>query len=343
MPEKTEQKRLRVLLEGFDKGWLKYESKDSKSVDWASYTEAQIHEVKNFLLLVREVVSDATHYVYDREGPGRPSKSAEDKAKAILVQQFFQCSNRVAEGLVDLFREKLRLTENLTYKDIERAYEDPQVLLILHKAFELTNEPVADKETDFAGDGTGQPTSIKQNYANDRDDAKKHKGYEKAILVVGRKYKMVATCEIADGTAHESPYIIPLLEQVTELYERLGIVDLDSAYLSRDVCDWIVAHGGTPRIYSKSNTVINARGSRAWAEMLMAFIDDPQKWLEEYHPRSIAESTNSVLKRRLPRPLLKVVKVRRKAEAFSRIVAYNTGRSFDLPCSRSSLLLASAS
>jgi len=167
MPERQEQKRLNWLLECFEKGWKRYESKDDKPINWSKYTQAQIDEIDNFLTLVREIINDAVHYVYDREGPGRPPKSAEDKAKAILVQQFFQCSNRMAEGLVWLFREKLRIRERLTYKNIECAYDDPQVLEILHRAFLLTNEPVAGKESDFTIDGTGQPTSIKQNYAND--------------------------------------------------------------------------------------------------------------------------------------------------------------------------------
>ena len=61
-------------------------------------------------------------FVPENSGEGRPPKSACDKAKAVLMQQFFQCSNRVAEGFVELFREKLGIKERLTYKDIERAY-----------------------------------------------------------------------------------------------------------------------------------------------------------------------------------------------------------------------------
>ena len=85
----------------------------------------------------------------------------------------------------------------------------------------------------------------------------------------------------------------------------------------------ITAYGGTPRIYPKLNSVIKQKGSKAWTEMLLAFIADPQQWLEEYHMRSISESGNSVIKRRFPRNLLKRNVTRRKCEAFSRACIYN--------------------
>ncbi|MEM2934279.1 MAG: hypothetical protein QXL78_05065 [Methanocellales archaeon] len=45
------------------------------------------------------------------------------------------------------------------------------------------------------------------------------------------------------------------------------------------------------------------KGSKAWTEMLLSFIEDPQEWLREYHPRSIPESSFSVFKRDYPIPL----------------------------------------
>jgi transposase len=232
----------------------------------------------------------------------------------------------VAEGMVELFREKLGIKESLTYKDIERAYENPEVALIIHAAHQLSNKPVADKEKNFSIDGTGLPESSKQNYANDRDSktkCKEIKGYEKLIAVFGNNYKLIGACGIADANDNECPYLKPLLDELMKVYKELGLLQADSAYLSRDNCDAIVSYGGTPRIYPKSNTVINQRGSKSWTQMLLAFITNPQKWLEEYHSRSISESSNSVIKRRFPRNLLKRDVTRRKLEAFLRACIYN--------------------
>jgi len=323
MPERQEQKKLRFLLKGYDEGWLKYEPKEKREIDFNRYTVAQVNEINNVLLLIRRIVDDAYHAVPENAGEGRPPKSACDKAKAVMMQQFFQCSNRVAEGFVELFREKLGIKERLTYKDIERSYENPDVALILHVAHQLSNEPVASKEKNFSIDGTGLPESSKQNYANDRKNGVAMKGYEKLIAIFGNRYKLIGACGIADAHDNESPYLRPLLDELMEIYEELNLLQGDSAYLSRDNCDAIVQYGGTPRIYPKSNTVVNQRGSKAWTQMMLAFITDPQKWLQEYHPRSISESGNSVIKRRFPRNLLKRDYTRRKCEAFSRACVYN--------------------
>ena len=324
MSERKTQKRLKFLVKGYDEGWLKYEPKGKKEIDFAKYTLAQINEVNNVLILIRRIVDNAYMSIPEMYETGRPPKSACDKAKALLMQQYFQCSNRVAEGMVELFREKLGIKEGLSYKDIERAYENPEVALIIHVAHQLSNTPVADKEKNFSIDGTGLPESSKRNYANDKDDKTKvMKGYEKLIAIFGNKYKLIGTCDIADAHDNECPYLKPLLDELMKIYEELELFQADSAYLSRDNCDAIVSYGGTPRIYPKSNTVINQRGSKSWTQMLLAFITDPQKWLEEYHPRSISESGNSVIKRRFPRNLLKRDSTRRKLEAFLRACIYN--------------------
>lgn len=323
MAERQEQKKLRFLLKGYEEGWLKYEPREKKEIDFNKYTIAQVNEINNVLVLIRHIVDEAYMSIPEMYETGRPSKSSCDKAKAVLMQQFFQCSNRVAEGFAKLFREKLGIRENLTYKDIERAYENPEVALVIHSAHQLSNEPVASKEKNFSIDGTGLPESSKQNYANDKEKGREMKGYEKLIAIFGNRYKLIGACDIADAHDNESPYLAPLLSELMEVYEELNLFQGDSAYLSRENCDAIALYGGTPRIYPKSNTVVNARGSKIWTRMLLAFITDPQKWLEEYHPRSISECGNSVIKRRFPRNLLKRDCTRRKCEAFSRACIYN--------------------
>ena len=323
MAERKLQKKMHFLLKGYDEGWLKYEPREKKEIDFTKYTIAQVNEINNVLILIKRVVDDAYRSLPETYETGRPSKSACDKAKAVLVQQFFQSSNRVTEGFVKLFKEKLGIKENLTYKDIERAYENPEVALIIHAAHGLSNEPVADKERNFSIDGTGLPESSKRNYASDKEKGKEMKGYEKLVAIFGNNYKLIGACDIADAKDNESPYLMPLLDELMEIYEELDLFQGDAMYLSRDNCDAIVSYGGTPRIYPKSNTVLNQKGSKAWTQMLLAFINDPQKWLEEYHMRSISESGNSVIKRRFPRNLLKRDDTRRKCEAFSRACVYN--------------------
>lgn len=169
------QDKLTALIKDVRGRKYKYIPREDKPIDWFSYDLSQINEMNDYITLTREIIDEIHQEIgdIDQGRVGKPPTSCFDRAKAIMVQQYFECSNRVAAGLTKLFKEKLRLTKELSYKEIETAYENPYVILVLKFLFEKTNEPVRGKETDFTGDGTGSPTSIKQNYGNDKGDIKK--------------------------------------------------------------------------------------------------------------------------------------------------------------------------
>jgi len=73
----------------------------------------------------------------------------------VLMAQYFGLSNRVAQGYMILFKEKIGLTTTYSYKTIERAYSDMETRQILEEVFELTNVPVQDLEHEFGSDATG--------------------------------------------------------------------------------------------------------------------------------------------------------------------------------------------
>jgi len=64
--------------------------------------------MNDYLVLVREIIDEIHGELgsIDQERVGKPPKSCFDRAKAIMVQQYFEASNRVTEGLVKLFRER---------------------------------------------------------------------------------------------------------------------------------------------------------------------------------------------------------------------------------------------
>ena len=169
---------------------FKYVPKEDKTIDWPSYNMAQIMEIHNNLVLIKNMVEDAyqrvKHKIEHKGKVGAPyKKSIEDRVKAILVQQLFGVADRVVEGILILFKEKLGITGHITAKDVERAYDNRDVMMVLQEVFEMTNEPISDKETCFSVDGTGEPTSIKRNWDNDKDDNKKVKQFERVIGIVG--------------------------------------------------------------------------------------------------------------------------------------------------------------
>lgn len=302
-----------------------YRPKEPKPRDWFAYNEAQLNELNDFLTLTKNMVDAAMtrmDSITERPHiPGQQPKSPFNLVKAVLLQQYFEVSNRVAAGLVRVFKEKLGITEELTYKDMERAYGNKDVTDILDQIILMTNEPLRDKETAFSIDGTGMPTSVKQNY--ERDNAtKKAAGYDMLIGMIGIEHKMFSAFGVS-GHGGESPWLVPLLDQTSQMFSGIELVTADAAYLSRENCTFIESLGAKPRIFPKRNTAINANGSPAWKRMLMGFITDTQSWLMEYHHRSASESSNFSLKSRLPRPLLKRRVDRREREIGARVTAYN--------------------
>jgi len=323
------QQKFDQLVKQLKDDKFKYVEKDDEEIDWRRYDKAQINEINDMLLMITEAVDVACRRLEFEEvkGPGRPPNSPGDLAKAILMQQYFGVSNRVAEGLVLLFKEKMGFTSTFSYKTIERAYGDPKVTLLLRELFRMSQEPVKDKEHVFSPDGTGLPRSTKLNWENDKGKEYSQKGYEKMVAMIGYKYKLFSAVEITDHPHdHENPYFPSLLQQTLEAYDQVSTITADPAYLSRDNCTLITQADATPRIYPKEEITLNSKGSSGWTEMLLNFIDDPQEWLREYHHRSIVETGFSTLKRDYPKPLRKRLDPRRKQEAFTRACGYNLKR-----------------
>lgn len=321
------QDKLTQLIKDVRSRKYRYVPVEDKPIDWHSYKEAQINEMNDYLVLVREIIDEIHGELgdIDQGRVGKPPKSCFDRAKAIMLQQYFEVSNRVAEGLVRLFKEKLGIKDELTYKDIETAYENPYVVMVLRLLFEKTNEPVAGLEHEFSGDGTGLPTSIKQNYeSEDKSDSKRMLLYDRLIGIIGTKYKLLSAVEIAEGTDNEAPFIVPLLAETATMHKNIDLFCYDGAGYSYDIMDYItdVLHA-EPRILPPESAVLKAYGCMGKKLMLLDFLHETQQWLRQYHTRSISESRNSVDKRVFPRPLLKRLDCRRYVEAYAEACRYN--------------------
>jgi len=308
--------------------------------NWAAYDQAQLNEMPDVLDSIRIGVDTASRDLAEclnRLRPGRPRRldGAADLAKAVLVQQYVGLSNRIVRGCLRSLSGTLGLVCVPGYKEVERAYSDPDVAVLLLGFFDLTVGAVRHVR-DFSVDGTGLSTSIKDNWERHLAGQRRYGRYavfEKLVCMVEQTYGVVAAFRVLDSMhGNESPCLKPLVEEVAGRIGghdglhgdgELGFVCGDSAYLSRDNCSAVVGLGGVPRFYPKKNSSLRSFGSRAYQEMFLALIDDPQSWLEEYHRRYVCESTFSSLKRRCLVPLRREVGCRRKQEVLVRICVYN--------------------
>ncbi len=306
---------------------------------WWRYDGAQTNELLDVLgsihIGVDTVSRDLAAYLNRSRGPGRPGKNPSDLAKAVLLQQYEEVANRPLEGALFLCGEKLGLVSGPGYKDVERAYSNPDVTVILLGLFELTVKAVRD-EREFSVDGTGLSTSMKDNWQRylskqskqvkqgKEGGERRYSIFEKLVCVVGHRYGLISAYRLLESMhGHESPALKPCLEKVVERHGGLDLVCGDSAYFSRDNCTLVRDLGGVPRFYPKKNATLKSQGSKEYQEMLLAFVNDPQEWLRDYFKKAASEWTFSSLKRRCLVPLRRKIAGRRKLEVVARIVVYN--------------------
>jgi len=118
MPKRRKQKRLEKFIDQLKNDEIDYQPKEEEKnlgVDWSSYDKAQVNELKDMISTVKKTVDKAVERLgfnnKSEDGRGRPSYPADDLAKGVLLQQYFDVSNRVAAGFIDLFKEKLGIEE----------------------------------------------------------------------------------------------------------------------------------------------------------------------------------------------------------------------------------------
>ena len=127
-----------------------------------------------------------------------------------------------------------------------------------------------------------------------RGSGERH-AYQKLHARSNSDLMLIEDFAVTKGTAGDSPVGAKLLMRM-EL--GAGDSDLDSAYLTRQICNLIDERGRTPHIWPKSNTVYNANGSQAWARMVRLLEDDPAEFSRHYHARSTVESIFNAIKAR---------------------------------------------
>ena len=169
----TRGDEFKALIKKIRSNEYDYDHREPAKTNWSKYDEAQIHEISDYLDNTRKLVDEANKRINKRNPPvkrgrGRPPVDPGDIAKVLLLQEFFGVSNRIAEGFLHLFAEKLGISRTFSYKTIERGYDREAVDQILNEVIKITNEAVRGKETTFSFDGTGFSNSTKVNYAQKR-------------------------------------------------------------------------------------------------------------------------------------------------------------------------------
>jgi transposase len=358
VPTKQRAEGLQDLITSIRDGEFEYEERAPAKTCWAKYDKAQIQEAVDYLENVRDIVDEADRRIKARSppkerGPGRPPVEAADIAKVLLMQTYTNSPNRVAEGLLLIFREKLGISRHFSYKTIERGYDREAVNEILDEVTKIVNETVEGKETQFAFDGTGFSGSAKENYAekrqkqNARRKGKESKGgvddvptdafpssdlggtrrFTYALLGIGVQHKLISGIVVNPGLSIGETTMFPeAFHQTLSSHPGTEIALGDGIFAARWITNLVWGNHIVPYFLPRRNVTFKSKGYAGWAPMLHSLWKDPQGWLETYHMRSIAETVNSMIKARFGAPLKKRLDPRRETETRLKLVGHNVRR-----------------
>jgi transposase len=338
---------IRKIVTAAREGVLAYQERPTLPRDWSAYDVAQTREIADTLLITRRLVDLAEEHVLSRQQRrarqrGRPPTPAADIAKVLIMQTYFGVPNRVAEGLLVLFSEKLGVSREFSYKTIERGYDRTAVNRILDEVVTLTNAPIQGLEKVFAPDGTGFPSSRKENYADHRQ-RQSSEGREAGAWpeagaptpmrmpvfgagMIGVRFKLYTAWRgSSDRHVGELSHFSHLLERTRELHPGMEMVVGDGLYAGRPQCTEVTRAGAVARFLPRRNVTLKRLGSEGWVQMLLEMMRDPQGWFGEYYQREAAETGFSMVKNRKG-ALRKRLGRRKETEAYLRIVQHNVTR-----------------
>ncbi len=337
---------LRNLVKSVRDQSFPYNRREEKERNWSDYDKAQVNEIADVLESIRDVVNIASSRMQERKRTaGRPPVSSSDIVKVMLMQAYFGMPNRIAEGFLRLFGEKLGISDQFSYKTIERGYDPDRSKKLLDEVLSIMNESGNASEKIFSTDGTGDPATMKVNYESKRSqqrierskhhdqgkkesDAFPHSGkkhdFQYSVFATGVHTKIIAGFESSDDhTIGELSYFPEIIENTARLCPDMEEMLGDALYANRKICSITESYGINGYFMPKTNASFRSGGVSSWKGMIHSFMENTQDWLEHYHMRSVSECVNSMLKRKMPAKIRKKLPQRKKTEEFLKVNMHN--------------------
>ena len=279
------------------------DSKEKSHRDFSKYESNYLDRLKQAIYFFQELTTKAIKLTkFHKRKIGRPEKlTLEQRVKILLIQRYMQKSNREMSKTLMLFAYLQNI--DISYKTIERLYDDERIRIILLNMNSLIYKELNLTRSNASGDGTGFMLSIKEYYASiaqklkekGKVNTKKRKTFYSFTLmdIEKRIYLAYGTSYKSEKEAYNKA--ISMLKE-TNIY--LDSIRLDRYYSGKNLVK------NLNRIYSgikcylipKKGTLV--RGTTAWLEMLSQFCNNTKEYLEEYFKRNQSESGFSEDKRR---------------------------------------------
>jgi transposase len=287
---------------------------------WAAYNQAQDQEQELFVRLLHELCQEIEEPAQDF---GRPRLPLRDMLFCLVFKSYYRRSARRSKGLcLDAF-DAGWIDHVPHFNSVAHYLEQDSLTPLLHKLIEMTAQPLSEVENVFAVDSSGLKMPERCALHKRRLKRRRQREHLKLHVICGVQTNIITTAEVTEGTEHDSPQFIPLVEQTSRFFE-LREVSADAAYLDARNMRAVLWWGATPYIaFRKNCTAAGEAKSTFWKWAVTEFQNKGSDYREHYYLRNNVEATFSMLKRKFGAELYSKCSRGQGNEALCKVICHN--------------------
>ncbi len=286
--------------------------------EWTAYNTAQTKEKDLFERLLHDLCIGVPE---PQQTKGRPRLSCGDMIFCAGLKVYSTMSSRRLMSDLREAHAKGYIGKVPHFNSVLNYLETEALTPVLKQLIARSGLPMKALETDFACDSSGFSTCqyvrwFDAKYGKERD---RH-DWIKIHLMAGVRTHIVTSVEITGRDAHDAP-LLPMLTTDTASRFTIKQVSADKGYSSADNHVAVASVGATPYIAFKSTTTGGIGG--LFQKMFHYYSLNRDAFLAEYHKRSNAESTFSMIKAKFGGHLRSKSGVAQINEALIKILCHN--------------------
>lgn len=286
---------------------------------WPAYNRAQMEEKRLFFILLRQLVSP----IEEEQLRGRNRVPLRDVTFSALTKVYLTFSARRSHYDITNAGEKGLLERAPHYNTMLRRFATDEMTAILVALVAETARPLASVETHFVVDSTGLSMGQYASWFEHKHViANDYIMWRKLHFVAGAKTHIIVSAIPTEGTDNDSPIFKPLLESLPRDFQ-IESLSADKAYANREVMQLVHHLGGIPYIPPKRRARVYESDPPIWQMMYHYYNLNREKFLEQYHKRSNAESVVSMLKAKFGHRLRNKSETGQINEILAKVVCHN--------------------
>ncbi len=291
---------------------------------WHAYNQAQTTEVKQFEILLADLLESIDEPAYDF---GRPTLSLREQLFCSVKKVYSQMSSRRAKGFFDEAKEKELIEKSPHFNTVSKLLNKEETSELLEKLITLSALPLKSVEHTWIADSSGFRTNSYSQYCQEKHGASKENVWLKLHIVCGQKTNVIANARVTkndgEGSA-DCPQFAPMMTATHEAGFTIGTAPADKAYLSRDNYALINSFGGEALIPFKSNSTGKPKGkTHIWRKMFNYFQLNQEEFYQRFYARNNVETTFHMIKAKLGDSLKSKNFTAQKNELLCKVVAHN--------------------